>query len=144
VSLYGQRLATLKHEISQEIKRRKKHKKKFTKNQLIMINFINGVTKDAVFIIKDMEVTIKKGDDKKGFKHILQKHYCKGCDGELTTRDILNFDLFLQRAIKLHSEGVTNTKLEVYQYIKGLENYKIVLKKERDNRFVVTYYSVDR
>lgn len=144
MSLYSQRLSILKKELSIEIQKRKKKKKKFTHNQLVMIDFVNGVTKEAFFVIKDMNIILRKGDDNKGFKHIIQRHYCSGCNGELSMLDILNFDLFLQRAIKLTNEGVTNNKLEVFQYIKGLKNYKIILKNESKNRFVVTFYSVGK
>ena len=141
MSLYSERLAHLKKELSQEIAKRKKKKKKFTHNQQIMIDFINGAKKEARFIIKEMDVVLKKGDDKKGFIHILQEHYCKGCKGELTMLDLLNFDLYLSRAIKLNEDGVSNNSLDVYKYIKGLQQYKIVLKKEEES-LVVTFYSV--
>lgn len=57
-------------------------------------------------------------------------------------QDILNFDLYLQRAIPLHQAGVSNTDLSVYQYIKGLQSYKIVLKEFNNGEFVVTFYAV--
>ena len=107
-----------------------------------MMNFINGVTKEAVFYIKGMRIVLRKGDEKKGFEHILIKHYCSGCPGELRMLDILNFDLYLQRAIPLNEEGVSNTDLSVYQYIKGLQSYKIVLKEFDKGEYVVTFYSV--
>lgn len=142
MSLYTEQLAILKKNISVEVLKRKKRKKKFTQNQLIMINFINGVTNKAEFSIKNMNIILKKGDNKKGFMHIL-KHYCIGCKGEITTDDILNFDLYLLRAVKLNEEGVTNNNLDVYKYIKRLSQYKIILKKESENNFVVSFYAVD-
>ena len=57
-------------------------------------------------------------------------------------KDILNFDLYLQRALKLNEVGTSNDELNVYQYIKGLQSYKIVLKELRSEEFVVTFYSV--
>jgi len=44
----------------------------------------------------------------------------------------------LKRGIKLNSVGVTNNNLIVYMY----KNFKIVLKAEKENSFVVTMYSV--
>ncbi len=66
MSLYSERLAHLKKELAQEIIKRRRKKKKFTHNQRVMIDFINGSTKEARFIIKEMSVILKKGDDKKG------------------------------------------------------------------------------
>jgi len=105
-----------------------------------MIDFIVGLNKEARFSIKDKIVVLRKGDSKKGFQHILERHYCSGCPGELLLNDILKFDLYLQRAIKLSENGVTNKKLEVYEYIKNQKNFKIVLKKEDDENYVVTFY----
>ena len=142
MSLYSERLAHLKKEIAIERAKRKKRKKKFTQNQIIMIEFINGITKEAVFNIRNIKVVLRRGDAKKGFEHILLKHYCSGCPGEIGMLDILNFDLYLQRAIQLNQAGVSNTNLSVYQYIKGLQSYKIVLKESINGEFVVTFYAV--
>ena len=142
MSLYSERLAHLKKEIAQERAKRKKRKKKFTPNQLIMINFIDGITKEAVFAIRGAKVILRKGDKNKGFVHILVKHYCSGYPGEIQMLDILNFDLYLQRAIPLNQAGVSNTDLAVYQYIKGLQSYKIVLKEFNNGEFVVTFYAL--
>jgi hypothetical protein len=143
MSLYSERLAKLKKEIANLSIVRKKKKKKWTQNQQIMINFINGVTKEAVFDIFNMKVILKRGNEYKGFQHILIKHYCRNCPGELNTMDIINFDIYLQRAIKLNTVGVSNSKNIVFQYIKGTNQYKIVLKEIANNKFVVTFYSVD-
>ena len=107
-----------------------------------MLNFIDGVRKEAIFNIKDKKIILRKGDKNKGFEHILLKHYCSGCQGEITMKDILNFDLYLQIALKLNEVGTSNDELNVYQYIKGLQSYKIVLKELRSEEFVVTFYSV--
>ena len=143
MSLYSEKLAHLKKEIALESIKRKKKKKKFTSNQQIMIAFINGVTNEAIFNILDKNVILKKGDSNKGFVHIIESHYGKGNRGEITMFDLLNFDLYLQRALKLSSVGVSNINLDVYQYIKGINNYKIVLKKYDEKNLVVTFYKVD-
>lgn len=140
VSIYSEKLAHLKKEIAIEAAKRRKKKKKFTANQTIIINFINGVTDEAKFLIKNMTVLLEKGDEKKGFMHILISHY-NTKNGNITMSDIINFDLYLERAIKLNEYGVSNQNLEVYQYINGTDQYKIVLKK-KSNNLVVTFYSV--
>lgn len=142
MSLYSEKLAHLKKELAAEVHKRKNNKKKFTPNQIIMINFINGVTSKAVFNIKEMNIILYKGDSKKGFVHIIETHYGKGSKGEITIMDLLNFDLYFQRAIKLNEKGVSNQNLDVYKYIKGLNQYQIVLKKNSEIDFVVTFYKV--
>ena len=140
MSLYSQRLVRLKKEIIEIAKRKKK--KKFKKNQFIMINFINGVTNKAEFIINGLNITLYLGDSKKGFKHILERHYCKGCSGEITTMDILNITDIIERGIKLAQVGVTNNKLIVYSKIKDNKTHKIVLKPITNDNFIVTMYSL--
>ena len=140
MSLYSQRLAKLKTEI-QEIKSRKS-KKRFKKNQQIMINFINGVTSNAQFRIKNQIIMLYLGDSKKGFKHIIERHYCKNCDGEITAMDILNLTDIIERGLKLAKEGVTNDNLIVYQKIDRGKNHKIVLKPVSNGNFIVTMYSI--
>lgn len=140
MSIYSERLNHLKKEIAIEAAKRHKKKKKFTPNQQIMINFIHGVTSKAIFSIKNMTVVLEKGDENKGFVHILLEHY-QTKKGKLTMDDIINFDLYLAKSIKLNEEGVTNKNLEVYQYFKGTNQYRTVLKKKSDY-LVVTFYSI--
>ncbi len=149
-TLYQQRLAELKRELSQEIQKRKKKKKKFTKNQQIMIDFINGVTPNATFLIKDMKIVLRKGwGDNKGirgvgFQHILEKHYCKGCPGEITLSDILNMDLVAQHGIELNTVGVSNPNNKVLQYISNRFNHKLILNTEKNSdELVVSFYSLN-
>jgi len=81
VSIYSERLAKLKKDIVAIESSRKK--KRWKHNQKIVIDFINGVTKKAEFIINGQKVILRLGHNKKGFKHIIESHYCKGCPGEL-------------------------------------------------------------
>jgi hypothetical protein len=148
-ALYQKRLADLKKELSKEKEKRKKKKKKFTQNQEIMIDFINNVTKNATFDIKGVKIILREGwgDGKgikgSGFQHILEKHYCKGCPGELTLSDILNMDLVAQKGIELNTIGVSNPDNKVIKLKDSRFNHKLILKKERENELVVTYYSMD-
>lgn len=141
--LYQQRLAKLKRELSIEVTKRKKKKKKFTPNQQIMINFINNVTKNATFYIKDMKIILRKGHTGAGFQHILEKHYCYKCPGEITLNDILNMDLIIQRGLKLNSVGVTNPDNIVINYKNRDKEHNIILKSEKENELVVSFYSID-
>lgn len=141
--LYQQRLAKLKRELSNEIAKRKKKKKKFTTNQQIMIDFINNITKNATFYIKDMKIILRQGHAEAGFQHILERHYCDKCPGEITLHDILNMDLIIQRGLKLNSEGVTNPQNIVINYKNRDREHNIILKSEKDNELVVSFYSID-
>ncbi len=141
--LYQQRLAKLKRELSIEVTKRKKKKKKFTPNQQIMINFINNVTKNATFYIKDMKIILRKGHTGAGFQHILEKHYCNECPGRITLSDILNMDLVIQRGLKLNSVGVTNPDNIVINYKNRDKEHNIILKSENENELVVSFYSID-
>ncbi len=105
MSSYQYKLRKLQKEIK-EIGIRKK-KKRFKPNQKIMIDFINGVTKFAQFKIRESKILLYKGDDKKGFKHILQRHYNTN-KGNLSTMDILNISDIIERGIRLSNRGVSN------------------------------------
>ena len=137
MSLYWQRLTRLRSEIA-TIKQ--KRKKKFKKDQQIMIDFINGVTEHALFEVGNKKIYLRRGDEKKGFEHILLRHYCTGCPGELSTMDILNMIDVVKRGIKLANAGVSNNQLIVYQQIKGMDQLKLVLKPLGDDELVVTHY----
>ena len=143
MSIYSERLARLKRELSSEIKKRKTRKKKFKPNQLIMIDFINGVTDKAVFEIKSMTITLKKGNASIGFRHILERHFCKGCKGEVDMLDILNLDLIISRGLKLNTVGVSNSKNIVINYRNNNVEHNVILKKERNDELIVSFYSVD-
>ena len=44
--------------------------------------------------------------------------------------------------LKLANKGVSNKKLIVYQRIKGLDHYKLILKPNENGDLIVTMYSV--
>ena len=142
MSIYSERLAKLKKEISY-IKSNLRKGRKLKPNQQIVFDFVQGVTTKAVFHINGITVILKTGDEAKGLKHILLEHYCQGCRGEITAKDILNFSNIIEFGLKLSTYGVTNEALIVYQSFKGETRHKIVLKPEGDNNFVVTLYSID-
>lgn len=142
-NLYNQRLAQLKRELSEEILKRRKRKKKFTPNQQIMINFINAVTVNATFYINETKIILRKGTSKGGFIHILEKHFCKNCPGEITLNDILNMDMVMQRGLRLNNIGVSNKDNIVLNYKNRDKEHNLILKPENDNELVVSFYSID-
>ena len=102
-----------------------------------MIDFINGLTKTAEFQINGMKVILHLGDEKKGFKHILLKHYHSN---DLTAIDIVNIYEIAKRGVKLGTEGVSNSGLDVYMFLKNDNNFRLVLKPQKNNSWVVTFY----
>lgn len=140
MSIYSERLAKLKKDIRSIESARKK--KRWKPNQKIVIDFINGVNEKAEFLINEQKVILRLGDSKKGFKHIIERHYCKGCPGELETLDIINIVEVFDRGIKLHNIGVSNTDLKVYQLNKNGKILKLVLDSKKDGELVVTFYNI--
>jgi len=135
MSKYSEKLAQLKKEIvSIENVRKKKRWKPYQKT---MIDFINGVTQKAEFTINDMHIILHLGDEKKGFKHILLKYYQPN---DLTALDIINMYEIAKRGIKLGNEGVSNDSLDVYMFLKNDNNFRLVLKPQKSNSWVVTFY----
>jgi len=134
MSIYSEKLAKLKREI-QTISERKK-KKRWKPNQKIMLDFINGVTSNATFTIKEQKVILYKGDEKKGFRHILEKHY----QNDLEAMDIVNIVEPIAQGIKLANEGVSNEGLEVYMHLKSNKELRLILKQSEKNLWVVTFY----
>ena len=97
----------------------------------------------SIFMINDKKIILKRGNQKYGFQHILEKHYCLDRDGKITLRDILNIDLTILRGIVLNTEGVSNTNNIVYFYLKGTISYKLVMREEKSNEIIVSYYTVN-
>lgn len=140
MSIYSERLAKLKKEIKAIESARKK--KRWKPNQKIIIDYINGVTKQAEFIINTQKIILKDGDSNKGFIHIIERHYCRGCPGELDAIDIINLSEVISRGIKLNYIGISNKKLNVYQLNKNGKILKVVLNPNSFGELVVTYYNV--
>lgn len=64
-----------------------KHKKRWKPYQKIMIEYINGTTKKAIFEKRWAKIILSEGDKKKGFIHILLGHYKTN---DLEAMDIIN------------------------------------------------------
>jgi hypothetical protein len=78
-----------------------------------------------------------------GFLHILEKHFCKNCPGEITLDDIINIDLVMQRGLKLINIGVSNPNNIVLNYKRGNKEHNLILKEEKNNELVISFYSID-
>ena len=138
MSKYSEKLATLKREIKTISERKKK--KRWKPNQKIMIDFINGVTSKATFTIREQQIVLFKGDENKGFRHILEKHY----QNDLEAMDIINIIEPIAQGIKLVNEGVSNENFEVYMHLKNAKELRLVLKQTKENLWIVTFYRKGR
>jgi hypothetical protein len=113
-----------------------KKKKRLKPHQKIMIDFINGATKKAIFQIQSQKVILFMGDEKKGFIHIL-KHYKAN---DLEALDILNIAEVIERGMLLANEGVSNDAMKVYRHLKGIKDLRLILKKSKDGDWIVSFY----
>ncbi len=117
MSIYSENLAKIKKEI--KIIESKKNTK-FKKYQQDMIEFINGKVE---FKVNDKIILLRMGDDNKGFRHILQKHYNPN---DLQTMDILNLPILFKNALKLNEVGVSNNELSTYKMLKNQKELILV------------------
>lgn len=114
-----------------------KNKKRWKPHQKAMIDYINGATDKVVFEKDGKKIILADGDEKKGFIHILLRHYKAN---DLGTMDIINiFEIYL-RGIKLKSEGVSNDNLDVYMRLGGQRELRLVLNPIDENSWIVTAY----
>lgn len=135
MSTYSEKLSHLRRELETIQKKRKK--KRWKPNQKKMIDLINGVTETAVFIIRGEKIVLMSGDSKKGFRHIVEGHYHPN---DLRAIDIVNIAETFDRGIKLAKEGVSDKDLDVYMFLKGDDNFRLVLKEKNEESWVITFY----
>ena len=115
----------------------KKSKKRWKPYQKSMIDFINGATKKVVFEKDNKKIVLAKGDIKKGFIHILLRHYKKN---DLEAMDIINIFEIYDRGIKLSNNGVSNTHLEVYMKLSKGKDLRLILNPIKNNSWIITAY----
>ncbi len=141
LSEYARRLALLKKELSEIHTSLRKKKKSFNKNQQKVYNFVIAKKDIIQFEINDKQYFIKKGNKHKGFMHILLRHYGIECEGRLTAHNILNIATTIKMGSIYQSER--NDYLCISNTFNN-EQFVIVLDKDRNGHWVVTYYSVDK
>ena len=106
------------------------------KGKLIAKNY-----RDTLELFSMLDSFIKKGlvkgDENKGFKHILLKHYH---NNDLDTMDILNMiDIYI-RGIKLQNEGLSNRYLTAYMRINKQKEYRLILNENETPTLIITSY----
>jgi len=141
LSEYAQKLALLEQELRQLHNNLLSKKKTFNKNQQKVYDFVTGRSQLIQFTINGKQYFIKRGNKYKGFEHILLRHYGKECEGRLTAINILN----MATTIKMGSVHVSekNDYLSISNEFNG-ERYIIVLSKDRNGHWIVSYYSIEK
>ncbi len=137
MDLYTQRLQKLQKEFL-EINKKRANKWQFSNHQQIMYDFVMQQKKSSTMTINDQDIKIYKGDENFGFKHILLRHYCDNCPGEITARDILNIGNVIKQNIIVPSK-----KEDRINYIqnKNEEKYTVVLTKKKNGDLIFTFFS---
>lgn len=114
-----------------------KKKKRWKPYQKIMIDYINGATNKAIFEDDGYKIILSEGDEKKGFIHILLRHYKTN---DLEAMDIVNiFEIYI-RGIKLSEDGVSNDHFMVYMKLANQKDFRLVLNPINESSWVVTAY----
>jgi hypothetical protein len=139
VTLYSQRLGTLKKEFSEMLKKQR-GKYSFTVNQQKVYDFVIGKSTIAQFDINGEQYFLKRGNSKQGFEHILLGHYCQGCKGQITARDILNIANIIKNGRCLTDIELKNGNIG-YAQKKNEFTYKIILNRERNGNWVISMFS---
>lgn len=130
-SLYKIRLEKLQQDFK-DIKNKfaKKYKKSFTPEQTLVYNLVNGARENVQFSVRGLTVTLHKGNKEYGLKHILLRHFCEGCKGEVKAIDILNISNIIAKGEELQEYEITNDGNMGFKQKKNKDIYKIILKKK--------------
>jgi len=140
LSNYAIRLSKLKIEFNEIETKLRKKKKKFNENQQKVYDFVIYKKDIIQFSINQEQFFIKKGNEYKGFMHILLRHYGEECEGKLTATNILNIATTIKMGTYYKSEK--NDYMTISNNFNGTR-YKIVFSKEINGNWIVTYYSVE-
>ena len=116
-------------------------KKRFNENQQKVYDFVTGRSKLIQFSINGAQYFIKRGNANKGFEHILLRHYGEECEGRLTAVNILNIATTIKMGSVYASQK--NNYVSISNEFHG-ERYIVVLSKDRNGHWVVSYYSVEK
>ncbi|MFA5428191.1 MAG: hypothetical protein WC279_08285 [Sulfurimonas sp.] len=134
--IFNNRFQKLQQEFL-EIKKKQANKWKFKEHQQAIYDFVIHSRRFVEFEINGYVIVLKIGNDDFGFRHILLRHYCEGCDGELYAKDILNIGNVIKNDIELPSQ---KNRIKFIQN-KGNIKYTVILTKESGKRLVFSYFS---
>ena len=140
LSEYAIKLAKLKKEFSEIQTKLRQKKKRFNENQQKVFDFVMGKRELIQFDINSKQYFIKKGNEHKGFMHILLRHYGEECEGKLTAVNILNIATTIKMGSPYQSEK--NDYVSISNEFNKVR-YIVVVSKDKNGHWVVTFYSVE-
>jgi len=139
---YLERLYKFREDIKSIRARLKKKKKILSANQELIASMISTSKNSAILNINGIRIQFSTGCKKHGLKHILLRHFCEGCEGEVSAMDIISLERFLQQNDRFTSSD--NSKYG-YNYKKDENNkYRLLLFKDVNADGVLTVYKLDR
>lgn len=133
---YNKRFQKLQKEFL-DIKEKQGKKWTFKPHQQAVYDFVIHSKSFIEFSINDYTIVLRTGNDDFGFRHILLRHYCIGCPGELLTIDILNIGNVIKNDIELQGQ---KGRIQFIQN-KGDIKYTVILTKENEKRLIFNYFS---
>ena len=138
MTVYYERLQKLQKDF-RDIKIKKANKWEFKPHQQAIYDFVMQSKRSATFTINDYTITIKIGNENFGFMHILLRHFCNGCDGEITAKDILNIGYVIKNNITVPSKR--RGRINFIQTKENNEKYTVVLTENNSNHLIFTFFS---
>lgn len=120
-----------------EINTKRANKWQFKPHQKAIYDFVMKSQRYTTFSIDGVDIILRVGNDDFGFKHFLLKHYGSNSVGEIKALDILNIGNIIKNNITVPAN---DGKIKFIQ-IKNDLKYSVVLKKEKDGRLVVSFFS---
>jgi hypothetical protein len=159
-----QDFSALKKIFEKNSKKSKVDKPIFNVFQQEIYNYITTAKKSAILKITRedksiINVYIEEGDEKKGLKHILLRHYGKNKDGtdkqgEIFARDILNFTNVIKFGRELtdaelnsDSKELIGFSFEKNKHLKKSDNekefFKVFLLPQKNGSHTVTFFCAD-
>ena len=136
MSLYFQRLQQLQEEFK-TIKAKLPSNRNLKPHQQAVYDFVVHSKKSVEFEINGYIIVLFVGNGGIGFKHILLRHYCSGCDGEVTAKDILNIGNVIKNDIEIPAKKGRTKFIQN----KGDKKYTVILKKKEANKLIFNFFS---
>lgn len=114
-------------------------------SQLGMYDFMRNRKQIAQFYKNGEIILLNRGDLKRGFEHILDRHYCQSCSGIVTARELLNIDTVLQKGRNLTTYEMNDRDAgaQGYEHITeaGVRLRLIIAPDKHLVKRVVTFFS---
>jgi len=135
---YGKRLKKLQQELI-AYKNNLPNNRALKPHQEAVFNFVMNPSVAVEFPVIHYTLVLYKGDYYGlGFSHILLRHFCNGCDGEITAKDILNLGNIIANDCEVPGK---KGRLNFIQNKNGKKYTLVVKPKDNGNKLVLNYFS---